>query len=405
MKVIKAIIRRMGYGVSFPVTLIILILWPFKKIRLIGLQSARIGHYALNTELMLCALDREKTRYTSFRFYNMAKPCNTQLYRMWRRIIPVVRFSLIASQVDRLLGFFLGSPYRDYPIKKRYESCATGAVDKTGLLKEIDHPHLFFTDKEHQKARNLLKKIGVSDQMRFICLVVRDSAYLNKAYPDKNWQYHNHRDADIAHYQKTALYFANKGYVVFRMGKFVNCAFGVDHPNVIDYANHPLRSDFLDIYLSAHCFFCISTCTGLDCVSQIFRRPVLLTNISPTFGETLMWYPCTLFIPKLLKNKHSDQCLTLTETAKICAPLSSEDVLSVFESQQLTLIENDADAILAAAIEMEARIVGVWHESPMQQEMQTQFWENQRKNRPIPVDHIYIKIGADFLQSNTRLLQ
>ena len=205
-------------------------------------------------------------------------------------------------------------------------------------------------------------------------------------------------------YEKAARYLADKGYTVLRMGKYVNQQFNVDHPNIIDYANHPLRSDFMDIYLSAHCEFCISTCTGLDCVSQIFRKPVLLTNISPVFGETLMWYPCTLFIPKFLKNKDSNQLLTLSEVAKACHELASKNALNEFSKKNLILVENSEDEILAAVKEMEARICGRWHESEHEPLLQAQYWEHYKKHCPVPVNYVYIKMAENFLQENSMLI-
>ena len=323
---------------------------------------------------------------------------------MWKRVIPIFPFSRLAIQIDQVLCYVFGKSYCEEQIKKTYESCATGAVDKEGLLKKIDKPHLFFTKKESANAKSIMKKMGMPDGVQFVCLIVRDSAYLNQQYPETNWKYHNHRDANIESYKKSALYLANKGYYVIRMGKFVNQSFDVDHPNVIDYANHSLKSDFMDIYLSAHCFFCISTCTGLDCVTQIFRKPVLHTNISPVFTETLMWYPCTLFIPKLLKNNIKNQFVTLSETNRICTSLSSHDILAELAKLNLELVENNENQLLEAIIEMEARLTGLWYETPDQQEIQKKYWLNQKKCRPIFVDEIFIKIGFDFLQKNNALL-
>ena len=188
------------------------------------------------------------------------------------------------------------------------------------------------------------------------------------------------------------------------MGKFVNEKFNLSHPKVIDYANHTLRSDFMDIYLQANCTFCISTCTGLDCVSQVFRKPVLLTNISPTFGETLMWFPCTVFIPKELKNKSTNEFLSLSETAKICHSLPSNNVLAEFANLTLELVDNDEDQLLEAVKEMEARVTEKWQETSEQQVLQEQYWTHHKKHRPILVDDVYIKIGATFLSNTNRLL-
>ena len=335
----------------------------------------------------------------------MSKPCNRQLYKMWKRVIPLFPFPRLAIQVDQLLSFFCGKSYRNDEIKKKYESCDTGTIDKTAFLKKIEKPHLFFTEIEILTARKIMKQMGIDNEKKIICLVVRDSAYLNKQYPKTDWRYHDHRNADILSYKKAALYLANKGYYVLRMGKYVDKQFDVDHPRVIDYANHLLRSDFMDIYLPAHCVFCISTCTGLDCVSQIFRKPVLLTNISPAFGETLMWYPCYLLLPKRIKNIKTDAILTLSKTNQIFASFSSKEILAELAKRDLVLLDNNEDELLEAVIEMEARVNGTWQETDFQKEAQAVYWSVQKKHRPILVDDIYIKISAHFLQSNQMLCQ
>ncbi|OGT36752.1 MAG: hypothetical protein A3F12_00520 [Gammaproteobacteria bacterium RIFCSPHIGHO2_12_FULL_38_14] len=408
MKLIKKILfasfRRVFYVITLPVSLIILLMSPIYRIRLIGLQSSRIGHYALNTELMLCAFDlgyfsrKEKTL-----FYNMSKPCNSQLAKMWKRVIPITPFSLLAIQIDQFLCLLSPKRYKKDPVKCLYESCFHGAIDKYGFLEKIKKPHLEFMECEKKMGKSALRKFGLKEGDKFVCLTVRDSGYLKRQYPETDWSYHDHRNSDVSNYKKATEYLADKGYFVFRMGKHVEKAFDVNHPNIIDYANHPLRSDFMDIYLCAHCEFAISTTTGLDCVSQIFRRPVLLTNISPVFAETLMWYPCHLFLPKLLKNNETGNFLPFSETTRICGSISG-DILDEFSKRKVSLVENTPEQLLEAVIEMEARLTGKWVETSEDKLLQENFWEYYKQRRSIDVENIYIKITAVFLRNNTMMM-
>lgn len=403
--ILYTILHKSLYFVSTPIALIILFIKPIVKIRFIGLQSYRIGHYSLNTELMLCALDLQNINEKKFKtiFFNMSKPCNTQLCQMWKRVIPIFRFHLLAIQIDKILSTIYGKTYKN-EIKNIYENCGSGAVDSSGLLEKINKPHLFFTPKEKENAKKLMTQLGIPSDAKFVCLVVRDSAYLNREYPENDWSYHDHRNADISSYKKAALYLAEKGYYVLRLGKYVEKKFDVTHPKVIDYANHPLRCDFMDVYLSANCEFFISSCTGLDCVAQIFRRPVLLTNISPVFTETLMWYPCTLFIPKTLKNKNTHELLPFSETAKIIHSIS-KPILHELDKSDLKMVENNEEEILEVVKEMEERVTGNWQGSFNDTSLQNEYWENHKKYAPIYVDKICIKIGSDFLRNNDIFLR
>src|SRR3990167_1221602 len=300
-RIIRVFFYRLSYIFSLPFSLFLCAIYPVYPIKLYGLQSSRIGHYSLNTELMLCMLrNQKKVKKQKIFFFNMAPSCNKQLEKMWKRTIPFFPISILAIQIDIFMYWILGDKYSD-DVKKKYEPCS-GAVDDTGLLRKNEQPTLFFTKKEKKQAQKILKQLGVVDGGKYVCLIIRDSGYLKTEYPNNDWSYHDHRNASIENYKKAALYLAEHGYYVIRMGKYVEKKFNIAHSRIIDYATLSIRSDFMDVYLCATCFFCISTCTGLDCISQIFRKPVLMTNISPVFSEMLKWYPCTLYIPKLLKN-------------------------------------------------------------------------------------------------------
>ena len=403
LKIVYFVLRKTCYLFSLPIACFLSAIFPVYRIRLIGLQSFRIGHYALNTELMLCALKvNHHTKKQKIFFFNTASPCNSQLYKMWKRTLPFFPFSVLAVQVDFLMSRFLGEKYTHDIVKKTYESCGSGAVDQMGFLHRIEKPTLCFNKNENNKAKKILNQMGISEEAKYICLVVRDAGYLNKQYPESDWRYHDHRNADIDNYKQAALFLAEKGYYVIRMGKYVEKQFIINHPNIIDYANHPLRSDFMDIYLSAHCYFCISTCTGLDCVSQIFRRPVLMTNISPAGAELLMWYPCTLYIPKLMKDYAQNRFLTLAETASVCKTLS-KNILSDLKKKNLAIVENTPEDIVEVVKEMECRVSNAWQETHEQNELQHKYWDQYKKHCPVDVNKIYIKMGNDFLKKHEQI--
>ena len=402
-KKINTFLRRLGYLVSFPIALFFSLIFPVYRIRFIGLQASRIGHYALNTELMLCAIDAgyDNKKQKTF-FFNMAKPCNEQLLKMWKRILPFFPISILAIQVDFFMSKILRKKYTNDYIKKKYEPCS-GVVDEAGFLKKFPS-HLFFTESEKKIGEKILLQLGVPFNKKYILLIVRDSAYLKNQYPENDWSYHNHRDAAIENYTEMMKYLADLGYYVIRMGKHVNSKLSINHPRIIDYANHALRSDFMDIYLSSGCYFCVSTCTGLDCVAQIFRRPILMTNISPAFGELLMWYPCKLYIPKLLKSSIQDKVLTFSQTAKI-GHQASKNFLCDIKNKNLSLIENSPEQLVDVTKEMLARLSNNWIESDDDKTLQEKYWIIYKKNCPVPVEEVYIKIGSDFLRSYQGLLE
>lgn len=353
LRSIKECLRILCFLASTPITFVLILLYPFIKIKFIALFSDRIGHYAINTEMLLHHLDQKKSKHsTKYAFYTSEAPiCNTQLHKMWKRVIPIFPLPKIAAYIDNSMSFILGDLYDDQSLKEFQEKYA--CYDMDGILQKFP-PLLHFTDLELQQGRKLLSQLGVPDCTRFICLLSRDSTYLNKYFSDMDWLHHFFRDCDIKNFSKAALFLANKGFVVFRMGKAVAKAFDIQHPNIIDYANHPLRSDFADLYLSSHCEFFISTSSGLDAIPQIFRRPIMFVNVAPFRKQLTYWYPCELFIVKKVFDKGNGRFVSFKEIDNRLENTSG--IRASFERLNWILIENTSDEILEAVAEMESTI-------------------------------------------------
>src|SRR3990167_794205 len=340
--------------IALPCSLFLILIFPFVKIKFIRLCSDRIGHYAMNTELLLCHLDeiKRKEKKVKYFFYLLNAPiCNVQLHIMWKRVIRILPFTKIIMQVDNVMQFIFRDKYKNSALKK-FETGA-GNEDVEGYFKKFN-THLSFTNIELQRGRQLLLTLGIPIGARYVCLYVRDATYLSRHYPKKDWSYHFYRDCDIQNFSKAALYLANKGYYVIRMGKAVAKAFNIKNPKIIDYAKNQLRSDFLDIYLTAHCQFFISTSAGLDGVAQIFRKPILFVNVAPLQHQLQYWYPCNLFIIKNIFDKTKNHFISLKELDRKI--LGIHNLNKTFEENNWEIVDNNADEILEAVSEMESFI-------------------------------------------------
>ena len=126
-----------------------------------------------------------------------------------------------------------------------------------------------------------MKNFGLPNNAKFVCLFVRDSAYLENYQFNifNDWSYHNHRDGNIDRYVLAAEELAQRGYFVFRMGKKVIKPLKSSNSKIIDYANSKMRSDFMDIYLGGKCTFCITTGAGFDSIPYIFRKPLVAIEV------------------------------------------------------------------------------------------------------------------------------
>lgn len=394
---------------TLPIALILIALRPFKEINLIMLLSSRIGHFSANTEFML--LSQYKEMYSKnklYLFYEEKMVCNTQLSKMWKRVLPVLPFPRICREVDKTLATLLGEKYKNNPVKA-FESCLLGR-DHHQWLETRDIPYIYFTPKEVADAEAKLATAGWKKGMPIVCLLVRDAGYLNHRAPGKNlYQHHDCRNADVTNYRKAALFLAEKGYMVFRMGKHVEKPFNVDHPNVIDYANHLIQCDLLDIYLTAHCNFIISTSTGLDCITQLFRKPLLFTDILPIYGQLQTWYPCMMYITKKIRNRDTHALLTFKELEKEFTGIIDVAIQDTLTNKNAEIIPNTEDEILEAVIEMESKIKNTWIDTEENKQLQkkilTASFPSTLMNEQFrfSLEKIKISIGNKFMRENSAL--
>ncbi|MBI5448426.1 MAG: TIGR04372 family glycosyltransferase [Gammaproteobacteria bacterium] len=403
------------YGLlAVPFFLIILLFYPILRIRLIPLFSFRIGHYALNAELFLCAFDSkvyDKNKRILTLFYTLTEGpiCNSQLHKMWKRCVPILPFPAICIQLDRFLCLFFGEKYKDN--LKEYFGSTIGSYDRWGYL-ERPRSHLSFTLIEKKKARIMMEKFGVPIDASFVCILGRDALYLEKQLPGRDYSHHDYRNVDINTYRESALFLAEQGYYVFRMGKYVKSAFDVDHPRIIDYANHPLRSDFMDIYLVSHCYFMMSCSSGMDSVAQLFRRPLLITNIClPDIRGFYFW---KIFIPKKIIDSRTKKLIPFKEVYKVFIDAPLGRVIDTLKKYGWELVDNSPEEILEATKEMLALLSCSDEASCKPHELQEKFWKEFHDNviEPLPifnpegaeVKSKKIRVGTAFLEKYRDLI-
>ena len=389
------------YILAIPAVLIIRLIRPLLLVRFVGLISTRIGHLGGNPEIYLCEQDAginlPNQRYIDI-FYMAYKPiCNEQLATMWRRVLCVWPAWIMTPiyWINRLIP---GGQLHEIGNNTQHDR------DVHNLLDRVP-PHLKFTDEEDARGVVGLRAIGIPAGGQFVCLNVRDSAYLS----GNNWDYHNYRDSDIQNYVLAAEELANRGYYVVRMGAKVHASIISSHPKVIDYANNGIRSDFMDIYLGSKCAFCISTGSGWEIIpAWIFRRPICYVNHCP-LGYFCTWFDKTILLTKHYIDMNSGHELTLSEifTRDVGFCMLSSD----YESKGVELIENTPEEIRDVAIEMEERLAGTWQAHADDETLQQRFWEifptdaaDAYAGKPLHGE-IRSRFGSAFLRNNQEWLQ
>mgnify|MGYP001397683596 CR=1 FL=1 len=245
--------------------------------KLIGEQ---LGHFAANTELYLCekaeGINCPEVKCIDI-FYVTAPICNFYLLNKWSSLIPHIWPSFIVKPfiwASEVLSFFGLNGESHLVVNSQHDRDIHNLYEKYS-------PSIQFSNQECLVGQRGLRDLGVPEGAKFVCLTVRDSAYLKSHLPGGNFDYHSYRDCDVTTYEQGCIALAEAGIYVIRMGARVEKKLPFSHPKVVDYATNGMRSEFLDIYLASQCLFCITNGTGFDALPMIFRKPILQVNAVP----------------------------------------------------------------------------------------------------------------------------
>ncbi len=388
---------------ALPVVIAIRLIRPWFLIRIGVLVASRIGHFAANTEMYIfeqrAGINLPNRRHADV-FYFSESSCNRQLAAMWGRVLSIWPAWMLVPivHVNRLI-----------PGGAVNEITQLGTQHDRDIhnLRDQFSPVVEFTADEEAQGKAGLSAMGIHSGATFICLSVRDSAYLDAHIPTNTWSNHDYRDSDIQKYILAAEELANRGHFVIRMGAKVKERIKSKHPKIIDYACNGARNDFMDIYLCAKCEFMISTGEGLVCVPQLFRRPIVVVNFQP-LGYWYTYYSNLIGITKhhfLIANA---QELTVSEifSRGVGFSLSTPE----YTSQGVRLSENTPEEIRDVAIEMAERLEGVWQPRENDEDLQRRFWEifpadavDVYLGRPLHGE-VRARFGTSFLRNNREWL-
>lgn len=355
------------------------------------LLSGRVGHLIGNTDVHLCEKAEGKHSWGK-RTYDIwthhGTPANTQAAKMIARVLTVWPKAIVmpALVINKMFKGWQAHEVLNY----------THDRDPSNLMDKY-HPWLKFTDAEKRQGEETLRKWGLSAGAQWVCLMVRDDAYL------PHLGYHRFRDSDIDTYADAALKLAERGYYVFRMGAKVRKPLPehvVKHKRVIDYATDGKCSDFMSMYLMSRCAFCLSTSTGMDAAAIAFRRPMAYVNFLP-----LEYLPT--WIPSLAIWKHhykDGKRMTPSEVfdCKAGMFLTAEE----FEFHKVSWQDNTPEEITSVAMQM-ADIVDGKASFPTWQE-QSWFWkEFPNSVDPVAGEQLHgrvrMRIGSAFIESYREL--
>ena len=393
----KFVVRLLQLISGSMIAIAIRVVYPMRHYRFGRLPSHEIGHYASNVEIYLCEKEsnlrghRHKSIDTWYRNPDHGV-ANNQLDTMWSRVIkisnsPISRYADAISR--RLPG---GSKF----------SISHHDRDAYGLYSKMQS-HIQFSNSELKLGEDFLNSVRTTPSQKFVCIAVRDSSYKRDQFANRDIAKDDYRNNDISKFCHVAERLVSDSYLVFRMGAKVERPFEVDMPGVFDYASNGMRTDFLDIFLSANCEIFISTVLGIDSIPEIFRVPRVLTNYIPiaNFGK---YGPQDLIIPKQYWIENESRFMSFSEIVASKDALGSCTSSYEYQRAGLKLIENTPQEITLATQELLARKNGTWQTTDEAVLLQQKFWALYGQLSPSGIKSLVNGhkpiIGTEFLREN-----
>lgn len=390
MKSLRAAAKRRLWPLTLPLAAVLWLLEPFLRPRFGRVWIERIGHLAMNTEVLLRGRRMGlRPKDDALVLVGSGPVSNRTLLSLYQRVTPI-------HVNDAVSGLF--SLCRPWLEKTRFYVDLPFNSNEYAELND-GLPLLSFTPEEEERGREGLRRMGVGPKDWFVCFFNRDPSYLKKWAPGVDYAYHDFRDTSIENFGAAAAYVAEQGGFAVRVGAAVSSPLParMQGPRVIDYATSH-RDDFMDVYLMAKARFVITSDSGLGQVPTAFGVPCVNTNLMcADWGAFLK---SDLFILKRFVEKKTGRTVPVRELIDRGLQRALEG--DKLERAGIEVIENTPEEILGAAREMHERLSGRWTPAPGDEELQDAY-----RAQWGPGSHCYgypSRVGAEFLREKKEAL-
>lgn len=393
--------KRLALAVGFLPAVILRLL----NFRVLPVNFSRIGHLALEVD---CYLKEERLGlhpgYKAVVCAPVDKVANQRLLEYWSFYVRVIGSPWICSALkpitsQKILQFDV----------QRYGSVINDTAAYVALQKQwADRPPLLsIKPDDTARGEQRLLELGVPAGAWFICVHSREGGY-----SPQDEQYHSFRNSDIDAYIPAMKAITERGGWCVRIGDPSMKRLS-SMKNVVDYAHHPLRADWMDLFLCARCRFFLGNTSGAFFMASVFGVPVALANIVPV-STTLPYGTKDLGIPKLLWSVKEQRLLTFPEI--LVSRIGDMRFSSEYLQAGVEVIDNAPEDILGLTLEQLERTEGPSRCSAIALEMQEgsiiyssvdNALQERFKALMCPGHYTYgsaSQIGRDFLRKYAHLL-
>ena len=382
------------YIFILPLLILIIILYPFLKIKINELETRAIGHFSISTEIFLGELKRNihKEKNTIFLWFINKEVSNNFLLKKWKeKILIGPRFILkpLFQLINRFAILkFLKSPFRHWN-DKNYKVWQIS--DIYNVLPKTK-PNIVFKEQEKKFCNNYLKKFN-SKTDKYICFFARTHHYRK--------DYIQLKDSNIKDQIQGIIKLCKKQNVkAFRIGS-KHEKLSKLNKSIIDYSNSKFKSEMLDIYLPMNCKFMVGTSSGMDVIPALNRKKTLLVNKGDLFCLNLNNQSYTpLMLPKKFKKISNNQLIKYSSVFNLkLTEFMYEKDLNKFGYKS---VENSPKEIELAIMEMN-KLINSNKIKIKDTNLQNKFWEIFYKAYKIKKPSV-LRISDSFLKINKNLI-
>ena len=252
-------------------------------------------------------------------------------------------------------------------------------------LCDSDIPNVKLEEEELAEVVPKFNQLKLGEE--YVCIFARDSAYLTSNYSGVDKSRYAYRNSDIAVFGKLANYIQQKeGRKTIRVGQKQNKRY--NHTNVIDLTNESY-DELLDIYVNSKCALWIGGESGAAHLPRLFRRQVILVNITglvmsaPTFSHS----DGAIFLFKMYFSHKMNRYLSVYEM--LCLNFFDNEVNNYEKKYDIELIENDEDDILCVYMEAKKRFANEWKEDNEGKELQRKYNNLKKQFLDVYGEYLY----------------
>jgi putative glycosyltransferase (TIGR04372 family) len=224
-------------------------------------------------------------------------------------------------------------------------------------------PLLTLSTSDYERGCRCLEGLGVPKSSWYVCLHVRESGFKGGSS-----KFDAYRNADIDTYLPAIKTIVAHGGWVIRMGNPTMSPLP-EMEHLIDYAHSDVRSDWMDVFLSAQCRFFIDTSSGLGTISMAFGVPNVRTNYLP--WNTMFFSNKDLVLPRLFWSLKEKRRLSFAEI--LSSSVSAGVDQSSYDRLGVEILQNTPEEINDIVLEMILRLDGNLTYSASEEQLQERF--------------------------------